>query len=234
MTTRSTPILVVLLCAFALSVAATGCESDGGSGGGDITPTPDADGDTTADVPPGACDPVAQTGCEDDEVCSYDQGASTPGCFLAGDVESGEACGADAGCASGICLSLNQTESRCYAFCESVADCGPDVDCLDLDGAAYDVCEIDGIYDTCDLVEQDCADDKGCYGVDGEPEPICLPPGDVAAGEACDAANDCVVGAVCVGDTCRTVCDTTDGEACGDGTCEGLPDSEAGYCNPDE
>jgi hypothetical protein len=204
-------------------------------------PEPDAGVDAVEVVEPEAfpaceetCDPIAGTGCPEEGTCTYLAGEPCPACALKGDVAAGEPCSAEATCAEGICLSVNGGEHRCYTFCAGEEDCEGGEPCLSLDGLPYDVCKVPGVLATCDLLDAaSCPEGKGCYAVEDEPLPVCLPAGDLAEGAACGKlANACLPGLVCV-ETCRPLCDPEAAvPACGEGeVC--VPYVEgAGFCLP--
>ncbi|MGM0577327.1 MAG: hypothetical protein ACQEXJ_16500 [Myxococcota bacterium] len=247
MSTRAISRFAAVLCLAALPFLQVACDDDGdngttdtvsgdpdASGGEDSTGPGDSAGDDTTGA--GACDPITQEGCAAGENCTYaDQDATEPSCVQAGGLEPGARCGedVDGSCTEGICLSLNQTEFRCYTFCETPIHCPDNGDCLNLQDSPYSVCAQEGIYETCDLLAQDCEDGKGCYLVDGEPEPVCLPAGDGDVEDPCDnEAAACKAGLVCVGNGCRRLCDTTAAQPCGDDftACSSYYQG-AGYCD---
>lgn len=181
------------------------------------------------------CDPVAQTGCDANQNCTFISNQTTSSCQAKGSVPPEEPCSSENRCEVGVCLNLNQTESLCYQFCGVDADCGEGAaagSCLSLSNATFHICKIAGIYDTCDLLSQNCEDaTKSCYAVANEPQPICLTSGTKTLGNGCDRASDCVEGLACVNDVCRQLCDPT-ASACGaDFQCNTFF-ANAGYCEP--
>lgn len=203
----------------------------GDSNATDTGGAPDATGPDTATP----CDPVAQTGCDAQKNCTFVAAEESPTCEPAGPVPPEEECGSEARCQVGVCLSLNQTGSRCYQFCDDDGDCGGDTgSCLTLSNAAFHICKIDGIYQNCNLLTQDCTETgKACYAVANEDDPICLTVGTKAVGEACDKASDCVKGVACVNDMCRTLCDpAADPDPCGEAFQCNEFFANAGYCEP--
>ncbi len=215
MTTRPALRLALVLFA-ALSLGSAACGDSGGS-------------DTGAEPVP--CDWKTGDPCADDETCSYDEDGETV-CFAKGDVAYGAVCSEDAPCAEGICLSINGTDSLCYELCDSEVACADGVACLELDAVPFQVCEIEDIYASCGLLDQDCDEGFGCYSVVDEETPICVPEAAAASGEACSAANDCLAGLVCVADACHDLCDTAATADCsGTEICAVYYDPDgAGYC----
>lgn len=209
----------------------------GGDATGTATNTAPSDATTRPDVEtaPNACDPVEQTGCADNQNCTYVANETAATCQTKGVVPPEQACSSEARCQTGVCLNLNSTESLCYQFCAVDADCPGAAagSCLTLTNASFRICKIEGIYDNCNLLTQDCADAaKSCYAVNSEKDPICLPTGTKAAGVPCDRASDCVEGLACVNDVCRTICDPEAEAPCG-ANFECNPFfANAGYCEP--
>ena len=198
----------------------------------DTAPSEDLAGDAaTADTSsPPACNPITQTGCPDDQNCTFGDDGKTPLCVAGGEVLYGDECGSAAPCARGICMSLNDTGYRCYKFCQTVAHCDAQASCLALSGVSYKVCEIKDLYDNCDLLVQDCADAKGCYVIANEPQPVCLPPGAALAGDVCDNASACAPGHLCINQRCKRICDPRQTDPCGNFIpCPSY--SSAGYCD---
>lgn len=221
-------------------------------GDGDTQSTVDTTTDTTADIadttdtrpndtgdasdtagPP--CNPILQSGCAADQNCTYVAAATTASCVESGPVPANGPCSVENRCRTGVCMSLNATDNFCYQVCDKDTDCGAGTAnlCLTLNGAPFKVCKIPGIYDECDLLAQNCADeDKACYAVAGEPEPICLTEGTGAPGSECDTAAACTKGHACVSQVCRPICDPDVAGSCGENaTCRDLFD-DAGYCAP--
>lgn len=230
---------------FAFVLVLVACGDDDSKGSADATQSTGNDGailETTSgdalvvnDTNTGPCNPVANTGCAANQTCTYVANETAPSCVTAGVVELGQACSSEAHCKKGVCLNLNDTRSLCYAICETDPDCGSGGSCLTLSNAAFEICKIEGIYENCDLVLQDCVDAaKGCYAVSTEDQPICRVAGTVAAGAACDSAVACVKGAACVNDVCRPVCDLTKtpSDCAAGNVCNAYFDG-AGYCEPE-
>jgi len=205
---------------------------------GDATATTSTTGtttDATAGDAQNECDPVAQTGCDEGQHCTFISNQTTSSCQQKGTVAPEAPCSSENRCEVGVCLNLNQTESLCYQFCAVDADCGAGAaagDCLTLSNAGFRICKIDGIYDTCSLLAQDCADTtKSCYAVANEDEPICLTSGTITLGNACERASDCVEGLACVNDVCRQLCDPA-ASTCGEAFQCNTFFANAGYCEP--
>ncbi len=186
--------------------------------------------DDTTDLPL-VCNPITQTGCGDAGNCTFSGEDDKPSCAAAGTVAAGDECGGANTCVEGICLSLNDTGSRCYKFCQTPVHC-PDLGaCLDLSNAAFSVCEVGDIYDNCDLLQQNCDGGKGCYAIDNEPLPVCLPAGSGVEDSECESVNDCGSGFVCVNRRCKTICDQGAAQPCGTfGNCSAWA-GNAGYCD---
>jgi hypothetical protein len=195
------------------------------------------EGDAAPALPEGvtACAPFAETSdCPAGETCTWVGDVPAPICAPAGDAAIGEACGDQTLCAEGVCLALNGSASRCFALCRDAADCGAE-GCLDLDGAAFRICDQPGLNPACDLLAPTCAAGSGCFIVAGEETPVCVPAGDVAPGGACEYANSCLVGDACINGSCRDLCDPAGAAlpACADGaTCTAIPETNAGFCAP--
>lgn len=93
---------------------------------------------------------------------------------------------------------------------------------------------------SCDLIDQDCPDQKFCsfvFGGGGDLNTACVSlDGDhiLEVGEACDTASEtthCVLGAVCRGSVCRAFCDYETGRGCEDGeACEQAFANQVGVC----
>jgi hypothetical protein len=178
------------------------------------------------------CEPLSQTGCRAGENCTHITDDDIPHCVPSGPVPPGGECNNDTRCSVGVCLSINQTKSLCYQFCAADADCGGvGGTCLTLTNTPFKVCKIDGIYDTCGLLAQDCADPaKACYAVANEPEPICLREGAGELGSGCSGPTSCKRGLACVNDVCRALCDPDVAGSCGAGAdCRNFFD-DAGFC----
>ncbi|PKN53846.1 MAG: hypothetical protein CVU56_29715 [Deltaproteobacteria bacterium HGW-Deltaproteobacteria-14] len=219
------------------------CGDDGATTPADTSTAADADvtddtaavedttpADTTpADTTP-ACNPILQTGCEDGQNCTFSGDATVPACAAGGTVAYGEECSGANGCALGVCMSLNDTGYRCYKFCQTIAHCDGDAQCLSLTGTVYKVCEIGDIYTHCDLLLQDCDGGKGCYPIANQAQPVCLPAGAEAAGDPCTDAAACAKGNICINQRCKRVCDPNASDPCGNFTpCSSY--GTAGYCD---
>lgn len=238
-----------LLLSCALTLAATAACSDDNTGTVDVKADSSDTTDTTAttqvtDTSSGpdladsggtGCNPVAQTGCADNQNCTFVANETEPTCQAEGPVAAEQSCSSENRCERGVCLNLNQTESLCYAFCAVDADCPGSAagSCLTLTNASFKICKIAGIYDNCDLLTQNCEDEtKSCYAVANEDQPICLTTGTKALAAACDRASDCVEGLACVNDVCRTICDPTVADVCGETFVCNAFFANAGYCEP--
>ncbi len=192
----------------------------------------DTASDTSDVIPLRQCDPLAKpNGCEPDENCTYITADDFPRCIPSGPIPPGGKCDNDNRCAAGVCLAINQTANLCYQYCASDADCGgTEGSCLTLTNTPFKVCKISGIYDTCDLLAQDCAEAaKACYAVANEPEPICLNEGAGEPNTECNGPTSCKRGYACIAGLCRQLCDPTLENLCPNGDCRDFFDG-AGYC----
>lgn len=227
-----------------LSLALVACGDDDSSGndaatssdatsvfetsGNDVTSGSDGEVSTTP------CDPIANSGCPTGQMCTFVGNDTAPSCVTAGVVELEQPCSSEAACKKGVCLNLNDTRSLCYAVCEANVDCDGGT-CLQLSNASFDICKIEGIYENCDLLAQDCEQgNKACYAVASEPEPICRVAGTAAIGQPCESAIACAKGGACVDEVCRELCDrAADPVDCPTGyRCNEFFQS-AGYCEPE-
>jgi len=176
------------------------------------------------------CDPFGAAVCATNEHCTYFGNNAESVCAPSGAITTGDFCGQTNRCQEGICLALNGTSPRCFDFCRDGNDCGDNA-CLAINDAKFSVCRVAGIYPTCELLAQNCDENKACYAVLGEPDPVCLKAGTVVAGEACNYADSCEKGAACVNSTCRTLCDPAAMGACGAGmVCTTINDTAIGFC----
>ena len=206
-----------------------------GSGEEDTSPAP-----ATEDVPPvtepepepPTCNPISNTGCEEGQKCGYGTtGAKL--CVPAGDTPGGDPCQSDAECAGGsTCTSLNGEDYYCYIFCKTIGHCPNNAACLEITDAAFSLCKIEGIYDNCNILAQDCEQGKGCYSIGGEDLPVCLEAGAEPVGGVCESPSDCSPGHHCVNFRCYELCDKNDPNACGTFTsCAGFVAAGVGYCD---
>ncbi|MFO0747421.1 MAG: hypothetical protein U1F43_17400 [Myxococcota bacterium] len=201
---------------------------------GDTSATTSATDTSVGDITIVPCDPLAENTCGTGKTCSFIANESSATCVTAGQVPPEQPCGGENRCSSGVCLALNGTASLCYQFCGENADCGATGTCLDLTNAPFDICKIEGIYQNCNLLTQDCSDDtKSCYAVATENDPICLETGTKGVAAACDKASDCLESLACVNDVCRTICDPEAApDPCGEGFVCNPFFANAGYCDP--
>ncbi|MGB0589969.1 MAG: hypothetical protein ACPGU1_09855 [Myxococcota bacterium] len=181
---------------------------------------------------PPACNPIANTGCEEGQKCGY----GTTGdklCVPAGETPGGDPCQSDAECEGGsTCTSLNGEDYFCYIFCKTIGHCPNNAACMEISDAAFKLCKIEGIYDTCNIMTQDCEQGKGCYSIGGEDLPVCLEAGTEPVGGACESPSDCSPGHHCVNFRCYELCDKNDPNACGTFvSCAGFVASGVGYCD---
>ena len=231
------PVLLVLVVACGDDDGASPDSSTDADAQADTTDTrPDApDASDGADTSGPPCNPILQTGCGPDQNCTFVAAASTASCVDAGPVPANGACAVESRCKTGVCMSINATDNYCYQVCDKDADCGAGTAnvCLLVNGLAFKVYKIPGIYEECSLLDQSCSETgKACYAVSGEPEPICLTEGTGAPGSECNTAAACTKGNACVNDVCRALCDPDVANSCGaTATCRDFFD-DAGYCAP--
>jgi hypothetical protein len=192
------------------------------------------DAEQTEPIEPEAptCNPIADTGCEEGQKCGYDT-TDTKVCVPAGDTPGGDPCQSDAECTGGTtCTSLNGEDYFCYIFCKTIGHCPNNVACQEISDTPFSLCKIEGIYDNCDILAQDCEQGKGCYSIGGEDLPVCLDAGTEPVGGVCESPSDCTPGHHCVNFRCYEVCDKSDANACGTFvSCAGFVASGAGYCD---
>ena len=201
-------------------------ELDGDAG----TPDASTNDDTTPAGPP--YNPLTQEGCAQGEKCTYDSFDNIH-CGEVGTKPIGAVCTGTGDCAEGICINLNGTESYCYAFCKIDAHCAFGTPCLDLQDAAFKVCEIDGIYEFCTLLSDDCEAGKGCYFA-GDDAPICLPAGEGDTKDSCVGPSDCAPTHTCINTVCLPLCEIGSTQPCGDNFTPCVPHYSphgVGYCD---
>ena len=135
-------IVVVLLAAGAVVFAVFADDIFGTSSStaqGDDPPKPEF-----------VCDPVKQERCNEDETCSYLDGAAEPSCQQTAGIKIGTACEADKDCGKGICVSMGALEGAevgedkkvCHTFCNTSAEC-PMSSCKSVKERPFKVCEFD-------------------------------------------------------------------------------------------
>ena len=177
------------------------------------------------------CNPIANTGCAEGEKCIYDD-TDNKACAPAGETPGGSPCQDTSECMEGMCLALNGTDSYCYILCKTIGHCPNNAPCLELQDSPYKVCKIDDLYDTCNILTQDCEGGKGCYSVAGEDQPVCLPAGIEPVGGVCEGPSDCSPGHHCVNFRCYELCDKNDPNSCGlFGKCSSTVAAGVGYCD---
>lgn len=171
------------------------------------------------------CNPVAQTGCTDDENCIYNDNNELE-CVIKGTVPYGGDCGGVDSCEYGQCANLNGTGSKCYQYCKLNADCATK-NCLKIDGVPWRVCSLPpDAFETCNLLQQDCKSaQNGCYYTGLTTEPICLNAGTAKQLENCSNPGDCAKGFACLNGKCYQLCDKEGG----DPKCENPEDQCGNY-----
>jgi hypothetical protein len=212
-----------------------GCGDPQASSDADAIPDTSADSSDDSASPdtgpaPASCNFILNEGCGDGEKCSFPtSGASKAECMPAGTKAVGDECSGVGECVEGVCISLNDTDQLCYAFCKTIAHCNMDA-CLELQDSPYKVCDLDVEYETCDLLQQSCTKPgQACYvTTDGA---VCLPAGTADIDEDCDGVSDCAPGGVCINSRCKAVCDKNDDNPCGDFKPCANYYGGAGYCD---
>lgn len=183
----------------------------------------DADsGDAATVISVGACDALAQSGCDAGQACipkvvAEDGGTSTmvETCAAAGSAAVGEECTAHGPlCVPGaMCVS-----NLCVRLCDTGSDTDPDSCCIPMmwSGAGS---RIGAALPTCDAFAQGCAGNWPCIAA--PPAVLCSPVRYATwaykDGDSCQAAT-CVPGLQCVdegfGPVCRPFCDASVGGSC--------------------
>jgi hypothetical protein len=154
------------------------------------------------------CDPLAQTGCEGQDTCYFNGGATL--CWPGGSLGAGEVCegAAPNACAPGL---------HCLVVCRALCSTGSGTpSCTSCPGEHHEVspalglgfCIEGGAPALCDLYEQTgCPEGEGCYPVPGGI--ACRTSGDIAPGLPCEDGDSCTPGFACVSGGCRMLCDLT-------------------------
>ena len=183
------------------------------------------------------CNHIAQTGCEEAQNCTFvAQDDTTPNCTASGELAYGAECQGTSQCELGICISISDTGYRCYKFCKTYGHCDAGKACMELVDTPYKVCELPDVYESCDLLAQDCeAATKACYPhqVSGQTKPVCLPAGAGEVGDGCaNSHTDCAPGHICINHICKRLCQKSAVEPCGDAftPCSSFYGA-AGYCD---
>lgn len=217
-------------------------------------------GEGPACGPEGECDLWAVDSCEAGRACRLllqsDQPSAAattaePMCAEAGGGRDGEDCDRSQDCGPGLdCTTFNDAGGSCRRPCcelNQTGGCPTGQFCrtelVDADDASTDVALCDSC-DDCKLGgaagDSDCPDDQACYplGTPGEPCRACLPAGDAAPGEACEAQNDCAADLLCIAlggaYQCTAACSLDLGGCPDDLTCtpiaDGPLDADQGLC----
>jgi len=185
------------------------------------------------------CDLLDAYSCGDGYGCQFllpssGDRAAFAQCSEAGDGQDGEACDAKSPCAPGFHCHGSACHNYCCQYGAS-SECPTGQACvIALDDGQGDVSDV-SLCDACDecnpLTLEGCEDGQGCYPIAPEDESensgcrLCLTSvGEKAAGEACEAVNECSPGLGCYsvegGDSqCVPFCDLDAvPDACEDGT----------------
>lgn len=163
----------------------------------------------------GPCD-IGLQDCGPGQACALSIEGTTS-CRSAGAGGDQSACSTDTQCAVGHYCS--PFSGRCHPQCCGDADCGSSQVCI-ATAATGDAGLCFG--SPCDAVSGGgCASGSACY-VAGNPAggvlTLCVPPGSVAAGGACDTLDACVPGYGCLGSVCTQLCRPS-APSCDVGTC---------------
>jgi hypothetical protein len=182
------------------------------------------------------CDPVGNTGCPEDQYCTYgcDESGKFVGpiCDKAGTKKYGETCYGAGSCMEGLCANPTgeDTVATCHKICTKDADCGEGDQCVDLTDPLFKLCTAQAQPFPCNLLAQNCKlDTDGCYFDDTQGTTTCLTAGSNKEGEACNGqSNDCAAGAACFiySLTCHNFCALEKGK---EPTCN--PDGPYPVCN---
>ena len=190
-------LFMMMLFSGALVLAVSGCTED--EGVGDLC---QASGLSADDFETFPCDPVCQTGCQDEQACYYypalveGQEPETQ-CGPSGEVVEGGACDEGTGCGPGLlCVGFECTRS-CLVGAqagEPGATCTGDRTCESIGGGPVGVCVISG----CTLFPDDsCPENENCYVTEsGTRECLTYNPGAVLY-DLCEENTDCDAEQVC-------------------------------------
>lgn len=176
----------------------------GGSGGGGTCEPPNG----------GACDPVAQCGCNSGQNCDFISLNGNTACIQSGSVATYGACTTSTQCQPGnSCVG-----GLCRPFCESESDCpGPGRTC-DQVVAGSEQDPIPGFHVCsahCDPMNPvgTCGTGATCLAFGGTDRTECFVAGPTAVGGACagNLPDECEPGLICAGTqgaqpTCRRWC----------------------------
>jgi len=162
------------------------------------------------------CDPYTDGNCEEGMNCVFGAG-DKPVCVVAGEIEAGKECSIQQNCSDGVCMELANVEGQfCYKYCKNATDCPWGTQCLEIDGHQWKICSLSpDQFETCNLLQQNCEDpNHGCYWSSSTiNQPVCLPAGEAANGEACKTGSDCEKGLDCIASkSCHKICNLTKGE----------------------
>lgn len=174
------------------------------------------------------CNPVCNTGCEENEICSFSSGNFT--CLTKGNADIGESCdNKSLFCKTGVCMSSSDsTDKTCHAFCVNNSDCGNGSPCNQVLIMYGKVKACGKQLAGCDIFSQDCPEKQGCYQMGNDFR--CIQEGQKKEDEECIYANDCKKGLACVSingkSSCHTVCSQNQDS---NNFCEKLCPADYGY-----
>lgn len=172
--------------------------------------------DSTGDTTPAQTACRANADCAQGEVCRVDRSASPieMACEAGGGGELGDACSADADCASNLCV-----EDQCAQPCERPVDCSEDGSFI---CAPTELSTADGASETVNICrprppsqcssDADCNSPQRCLAVKSAGELIfecgTPNPGGAEVGAGCASDGDCAQN-LCLGDVCSGPCAST-------------------------
>lgn len=157
-----------------------------------------------------ACDPETPESCPPDRACRWSEvsaltGARTLDCLPFGSLADGAACASASDCVPGLACLGGTGDRRCTRLCDDASDCSAH-DCAHVGDGAGAPLPVPGFCPrVCDVVTgAGCPTGQACRGgislrVGGGlvVTPSCTPIGPRTLGQACDDANECVLGLSC-------------------------------------
>lgn len=176
----------------------------------------------------GDCDPIANTGCDGDDVCRVVGEGQTVCLPQATAIASG--CALDSCTPGAACVEIEGLR-RCHTLCDADGLCPDGMACgYRLDGSPWYLC-----VPRCDP-NQGCGDAATCAPTPVVSYPQCVADGDLSEGDQCDLDARCGHNMACIqqeGEArCRFLC-SADGPSCpGGAACDGaLPGfDDVGFC----